>query len=42
MWELLQVVAEALKSTMTERLYLQDNEIWDEGAEAPLLHLPVQ
>ena len=37
MWELPQVVAEALKSSATETLYLHDNEIGDQGAEALLL-----
>ena len=39
MWELPQVVAEALKSSTTETLYLHDNEIRDQGAEALLLQL---
>ena len=37
MWELPQVVAEALKSSTTPWLDLHDNDIGDEGAEAPLL-----
>ena len=37
MWELPQVVAEGLKSSTTETLYLHDNEIGDQGAEALLL-----
>lgn len=37
MWELPQVVAEGLKSSTTQRLYLDNNDIGDEGAEAPLL-----
>ena len=34
MWELPQVVAEALKSSTTRWLYLGNNDIGDEGAEA--------
>ena len=37
MLELPQVVAEALKSSTTQRLDLDNNDIGDEGAEAPLL-----
>ena len=37
MWELPQVLAEALKSSTTRNLSLQNNDIGDQGAEAPLL-----
>ena len=36
-WELPQVLAEALKSSTTRWLELENNDIGDEGAEAPLL-----
>ena len=39
--ELLQVVAEALRSSTKEWLWLDDNAIGDEGAEALLLRLAV-
>ena len=35
-WELQQVVAEALKSSTTSKLDLHNNDIGDQGAEAPL------
>ena len=37
MWELPQVLAEALKSSTTRSLSLGNNDIGDQGAEAPLL-----
>ena len=37
--ELPQVVAEALKTTTTEELVLNNNDIGEQGAEAPLLPL---